>query len=134
MRSLPPKGRRKQRGNWFKYEYSFMRKVVQDYLGGQQSMREVSERYNLTYASVSGWVRRFGPDIENENAQEEVALPAMSEEGKIEGLDELKKQNEELVKKLEHANLKVSGLEVMIDIAEQQLGVDIRKKSGTKQS
>lgn len=134
MRSLPPKGRRKQRGNWFKYEYSFMRKVVQDYLGGQQSMREVSERYNLTYASVSGWVRRFGPDIENKSAQEEVALPAMSEEGKIEGLDELKKQNEELLKKLEHANLKVSGLEVMIDIAEQQLGVDIRKKSGTKQS
>ena len=134
MRSLPPKGRRKQRGNWFKYEYSFMRKVVQDYLGGQQSIREVSERYNLTYGSVTGWVRRFGADIENENAQEEVALPAMPEEGKIEGLDELQKKNEELLKKLEHANLKVSGLEIMIDIAEQQLGVDIRKKSGTKQS
>jgi transposase-like protein len=134
MRSLPPKGRRKQRGNWFKYEYSFMRKVVQDYLGGQQSMREVAERYNLTFASVSGWVRRFGADIENENANEEVALPAMPEEGKIEGFDELKKQNEELLKKLENANLKVSGLEIMIDIAEQQLGVDIRKKSGTKQS
>ena len=111
-----------------------MRKVVQDYLGGQQSMREVAERYNLTYASVSGWVRRFGADIENENANEAVALPSMSEEGKIEGFDELKKQNEELLKKLEHANLKVSGLEIMIDIAEQQLGVDIRKKSGTKQS
>lgn len=97
-------------------------------------MREVSERYNLTYGSVTGWVRRFGADIENENAQEEVALPAMPEEGKIEGLDELKKKNEELLKKLEHANLKVSGLEIMIDIAEQQLGVDIRKKSGTKQS
>jgi transposase len=134
MRSLPPKGRRKQRGNWFKYEYSFMRKVVQDYLGGNQSVREVAERYNLTYGSVSGWVRRFSADIENENGMEEVALPTMPEEGKIEGLDELKKQNEELLKKLEHANLKVNGLEIMIDIAEQQLGVDIRKKSGTKQS
>jgi transposase-like protein len=134
MRSLPPKGRRKRRGNWFKYEYSFMRKVVQDYLSGHQSVREVAERYNLTYGSVSGWVRRFGADIENENAKEEVALSSMPEEGNKEGFDELKKRNEELLKKLEHANLKVSGLEIMIDIAEQQLGVDIRKKSGTKQS
>jgi transposase len=134
MRSLPPKGRKKQRGNWFKYEYSFMRKVVQDYLAGHQSVREVAERYNLTQGSVSGWVRRFSADVENENAKEQVALPTMPEERKTEESDELKKQNEELLKRLEHANLKISGLEIMIDIAEQQLGVDIRKKSGTKQS
>ncbi len=111
-----------------------MRKVVEDYLDGQQSMREVSDRYNLPNGSVSRWLKRFGADIESKNGTQEVALTLMPEEGKIEGLDELKKQNEELLKKLEHANLKVSGLEIMIDIAEQQLGVDIRKKSGTKQS
>lgn len=46
---------------------------------------------------------------------------------------DFQKQNEELVKKLSLANLKISGLELMIDIAEDELGIDIRKKSGTKQ-
>jgi hypothetical protein len=30
--------------------------------------------------------------------------------------------------------MKITGLELMIDIAEEQLNIDIRKKSGTKQS
>jgi hypothetical protein len=39
----------------------------------------------------------------------------------------------ELQKALEMANLKITSLEIMIDIAEDELNVDIRKKSGTKQ-
>ena len=38
----------------------------------------------------------------------------------------------ELEKALELANLKVSGLETMINIAEDQLKINIRKKSGSK--
>jgi transposase len=49
-------------------------------------------------------------------------------------LDALKQQNEELLKRLELAHLKITGLELMIDQAEQELNVDIRKKPGTKQS
>jgi hypothetical protein len=49
-------------------------------------------------------------------------------------LDNVKKQNEELLKKLELANLKITSLEIMIDIAEQDYKLDIRKKPGTKQS
>ncbi|GAA4737690.1 hypothetical protein [Flavisolibacter ginsenosidimutans] len=49
-------------------------------------------------------------------------------------VEALQKQNEALLKKLELANLKITGLEMMIDSAEEELKVDIRKKSGTKQS
>ena len=35
---------------------------------------------------------------------------------------------------LEQARLKIQALETMIDIAQEKLGVDIRKKSGAKQS
>jgi transposase len=48
-------------------------------------------------------------------------------------LEALRKQNEELKKKLEYADLKATALEIMVDIAEQQFGIDIKKKSGTKQ-
>ena len=39
-----------------------------------------------------------------------------------------------LKKALEEANLKVRALDTLIDIAEQQLKIDIRKKSGAKRS
>ena len=39
-----------------------------------------------------------------------------------------------LQKALEMANLKIKALDTMIDIAEEQLKIDIRKKSGAKQS
>jgi hypothetical protein len=48
-------------------------------------------------------------------------------------LEALKKQNAELKKKLEYADLKATAFEIMIDVAEQQLGVSIKKKPGTKQ-
>lgn len=51
-----------------------------------------------------------------------------------EGSSNLEQENAELKKALELAMLKVAGLETMIDIAEDQLNIDIRKKSGAKQS
>jgi len=39
-----------------------------------------------------------------------------------------------LKKALQEANLKIRALDTMIDIAEEQLKIDIRKKSGARQS
>ena len=39
----------------------------------------------------------------------------------------------ELEAALEVAKLKIVGLETLIDVAEEQLNIEIRKKSGTKQ-
>ena len=43
------------------------------------------------------------------------------------------KQIKELEKQLEHVQMKNISLETLIDIAEEQLKIDIRKKSGHKQ-
>jgi hypothetical protein len=48
-------------------------------------------------------------------------------------LDLLKKQNEALKKKLEYEQMKNFALETMIDLAKEELGVDLRKNSGAKQ-
>jgi transposase-like protein len=39
-----------------------------------------------------------------------------------------------LRKQLREANLKVAGFEIMMEIAQKELGIDIAKKYGTKQS
>ena len=44
----------------------------------------------------------------------------------------LAKQVQDLTKQLEKANLKISGLQTMIEISEQELHIKIRKKPGTK--
>ena len=43
-------------------------------------------------------------------------------------------QAEALQKALEESELKIKALNTLIDVAEEQLKIDIRKKSGAKQS
>jgi transposase len=45
-----------------------------------------------------------------------------------------KVSNEALQKALEEAELKLKALNILIDVAEEQLKIDIRKKSGARQS
>jgi len=118
-------------GKPFNYELAFIRKTVQDYLDGNETMTDVAKRYNVSGCSFKDWVRRHR---EGEKPFDSVALPAMPSNQLQTEQSNLQKQNEELLKKLEQANLKITGLEIMIDIAEEQLGVQIRKKSGTRQS
>ncbi|WP_302042746.1 hypothetical protein [Rhodocytophaga aerolata] len=49
-------------------------------------------------------------------------------------VEELKKQLLEAQAQIDKLQLKNTALETMINIAEKQLNVDIRKKSGSKQS
>lgn len=133
MYSSPPKRRKGRSGNWFKYDFAFMRMVVQDYLSGNESKKEVAARYCITLGSLNGWLYRHRDGQEPFN---EVSLAIMSQDQpqQLDNQSDLQRQNEELLKKLAQANLKITGLEIMIDIAEEQLGVDIRKNSGAKQS
>ena len=130
MRTTPPKGRKRKQGNWFQHDFGFMRKVVNDFLNGDDSSQEIATRYGITRAKVTSWAHRYETGQEPFN---EVNLPVMPTEEPGTNQSELEKQNQELIKKLDQANLKITGLEIMIDIAEEQLNIEIRKKPGTKQ-
>ena len=56
----------------------------------------------------------------------------MTEQEKKE-LDALKKQNDALKKKLEYEQMKNFALETLVDLAKEELGIDLRKNSGAKQ-
>ena len=59
--------------------------------------------------------------------------PAMTRTQKRD-VQALQQRNEELEAALQQANLLILALHTMIDVAEQELQLPIRKKSGTKQS
>jgi len=57
-------------------------------------------------------------------------IPPMAKKDK----DSTQSQNEALQKALQEAELKIKALNTLIDVAEEQLKIDIRKKSGAKRS
>ena len=102
-------------------------KAVAEYLAGDVSYRELEARYGVSSSTLNRWVRehRSGKGPERE-AIERVAA------GLAEGREELPGEVEELRRELEEARLYNKLLNAMIDIAEEQMGVPIRKKRGAK--
>jgi transposase-like protein len=90
---------------------------------GESTVDEISLAMGLTRGTVSGWVRKYKNDV-----QQNPLPPVASSQSKQVGNSDRGQQ-----KALGELKLKVAGLEMMIDIAEKELKIDIRKKSGTKQ-
>ena len=113
-------------GRKFQHSMAFMRQVVRSIMQENLSFLEASTRYGISHIQARGWYYRFFSDIQVVNPEEIM-------ENTNQPTSEDKKKIEELQKALAEANLKIAGLETMIDIAEQELKTEIRKKSGTKQ-
>jgi transposase len=96
--------------------------IVRDIQAGLITMFEVSERYNVSRESIKYWLRRYSVNISTDQRKTiEMDVPDFG-------------SNKEDLKQIEDLKLKVIALETMIDVAEKELNIDIRKKSGTKQS
>lgn len=70
------------------------------------------------------WQKQYASEID-------FTLPVMTEKEKAK-LEAAQKRMRQLEKQLEDAQMKNIALETMIDIAEEQLKITIRKKSGPK--
>lgn len=110
------------------YDESLKIAVARDYLTGNFSASQVAEKYNLPNGNVvSYFVKWYKKHHDLELYQTPGSSPAASEQR----IDSQQQTN--LNQELSDARLKIAALEIMIQIAEQELGIDIRKKSGTKQ-
>ena len=111
-----------------KYETSFRRWLVCEIESGQMSWQEARSRFNLPYCFkqiYSVWQKRYSDQII-------LTLPLMKAEDRTNN-QELEKRVRELEKQLELAQMKVVALNTIIDIAEKNYKLEIRKKSGPKQ-
>jgi len=103
--------------------------IVRELQSGRMTIGEAKEHFASRSkdpeALVKSWFKQFASDIT-------FTLPVMTEKEK-QKLDAANKRMKELEKQLEHAQMKNIALETMIDIAEEQLKITIRKKPGLKQ-
>jgi len=98
--------------------------IIADYLTGNSSYRKIGIKYGIDFRLVHSWVMKY-------QGKKRTYIPKVKErkEEAAPLSNEVKQLQQELRKSQLHNKL----LNAMIDIAEEQLQIDIRKKSGTKQ-
>jgi transposase-like protein len=107
------------------YSNAFKLKVVDEVLRGKITKEEARRRYDIRGKStVLKWIRKF----------EFTPLTSRPMSSEQESKKDLLKRIKQLERQLEDEKLRSEGLSKMIDIAEDQLNISIRKKSVTKQS
>lgn len=115
-----------------KYTDDFKLMVVQDYLSTDISQSALKKKYNFGgNKNIYNWMRKFGLSKPSED-QKELHQVMANEEQKSALEQELELKIRKLEEELKREQLRTKALNVMIDIAERDLKVDIRKKSGAK--
>ena len=117
--------------------------MIKEYFTGNYTKVELWKKYtgqDEEHGQLLHWMRRLGY-VSNETSIERKRKFLHSQIQPRETLDtensdkdpvELQKRVKELEKQLETAQLKAEGYELMIEIAEKELKIPIRKKSDTK--
>lgn len=106
--------------------------IVQEYLSTDISQSELKKKYNFAgNNSIYNWMRKFGVSKPN---REQIELhQAMSKEKEKTSLErELELKIKKLEEDLKREQFRTLALNTMIDIAQRELKVDIRKKAGAK--
>lgn len=111
------------------YEAAFRRWLVGELRSGVLTIGQAIERFGLNPSNggalIRGWLKRYGQS-------HPLPLSPMSEAEEAE-LKALRERLKALEEQLEQSRLRGVALDTMIDVAEHQFNVEIRKKAGTKQ-
>lgn len=102
--------------------------IFYDYLVCELSPDQLGERYGVSGKYVSYLYRRWKKnpptDIEEYVRMQQEEKPT---------IEQLEQRIRDLENQLSHSNLKLEAYKKVIEIAEEELGVDIVKKDGSRQ-
>jgi transposase-like protein len=143
------KAEQKERQKRPHHSWFLRRQVALEYLKGGKTVQQLSDTYGIPHQSISRWSRDYANDL---NKRKERILSAMTTEDQqhlevlrqqnellkqqldsVQTDQELKKENEALKKELEFAQMKARAMEVIMDLAREEYGIDLRKNSGARQ-
>lgn len=116
-----------------KFDASLKRKIVEELYSGTVTRGELVKKYQLSGHATVLWFERWYEREQKEMLPSALMEPDEEPEEKI--TFPLQPQDAAvLAEELRLARLKIICLETMIDVAEQALSIDIRKKAGAKPS
>ena len=121
-------GRKGKTGRYPIYDITYRRYIVKLYKEGDRSMAQIAADNGLKKDRIKEWVKLYSSEI----ATTPQLVQPMTDQEK-QDFESLLKRAEALEKKVQYEQMKNFALETMIDLAKEELGVDIRKNSGAKQ-
>ena len=117
------------------------KQAVKEYLLEGHPYRALAEKYNVSRSTINKWVlvyqgidnisrsqKQVSYDLQQKSLGKKSKQPIQQQQNELENRLAL------LEKQLEWEKLKSHALDTMINVAEREPGIDIRKKHGTKQS
>jgi transposase-like protein len=116
------------------YSEEFKARVLTAYYNSNESVAMIAQRFDISRDTVSSWVYRKKTA---DKSGKRVKLASL-ESGFMKGKELSAEGKDMRIKELERAlsveKMRSESLEKMIEIAERELKIDIRKKSGARQS
>ncbi len=118
------------------YSHALKLQVVQEIERGEESTTSAQRKYGIQARStVVSWLRKYGSfDWYNQTPSNMPKSPEQKLMEMEQKLRLLEKQNNHLEKQLETSDKKAILFDMMIDLAEKEYNIDIRKNSSPEQS
>lgn len=115
--------------NRYEYTQEFKENIILQILYQGKSINQMVEEYSLPDTqTVQAWIRQFHKQLHNGM----IHLPPMTKEQKA-NLKAAENRIKELETALEYSNTVIFSLNHLLDFAEKECSISIRKKGGTKQ-
>lgn len=118
------------------FDESFKRMVIEEYLSTRCNKMELLRKYNIHFKSaIQTWMKKLGYEDTHriQRIKFDRSLPLnLAMTTKSENILELQKQVRELEQQLQDEKLRVEAYSRIIDKAEKELKVSIKKKLNTK--
>ena len=107
--------------------------LIEEYMNSGESMESFQGKYGMGHCTLSRWMTKFG--LSNTSQKQFNEMKKVVERSPEKSLRErtLEAKVAQLEKELKEEKLKSLAFSTMIDVAEEELGIDIRKKAGAKQ-
>lgn len=121
------------------YSLDLRHKICKEHIEDGVKLADLVRKYNLScHSLIHDWLRKLGylPNHNHHNRVEHIGIETLSTlntnslKGKV--LTEEQKILQQLKKELEDAKLLAEGYRRMIELAEKELNISIRKKPNTK--
>jgi transposase-like protein len=116
------------------YSRAFREQVLTAYYHSNESIAMIARRFQVKKGTVSSWIYRKNSSSNQENTINLEASNVMSVKKEKLTPEQMEQRILDLEQELEQEKMRSLCLDKMIDIAERELKIDIRKKSGAKQS
>lgn len=104
------------------------RKVVREFREGKHTVKELSELYHVTQQTIYRWIHKFSPTDEPTITVVEMA------DSTDKKLKDLQEKIADLEQALGQKQIKLDFYEKMMELAEEEYGLDLKKNSSTKPS